>query len=186
MNTNTIYNQDCFELLKSLPDKSVDAIITDPPYMITDLNFDKQGFDVNKFCELSINVLKDDGYFVSFGNIKLLAKFIQFFVLRYSGVWLKTNQVMRTATAKKPMSKSEIYAVFAHPNHKIKNLVFNKLKIYGYKPYQKTQKFSGYKREGKDCLSRINTQGFTKDGYVRSNDGFRYQTVSLKLRIKQQ
>ena len=32
METNIIYNADCLEKLKELPDESIDAIITDPPY----------------------------------------------------------------------------------------------------------------------------------------------------------
>ena len=29
-----LYNEDCMEVLKSLPDNSVDLIVTDPPYLI--------------------------------------------------------------------------------------------------------------------------------------------------------
>lgn len=32
---NKIYLGDCFELMKEIPDKSVDCILTDPPYGIT-------------------------------------------------------------------------------------------------------------------------------------------------------
>lgn len=35
METNVIYNEDCFEGLKRIPDKSIDLIITDPPYLHT-------------------------------------------------------------------------------------------------------------------------------------------------------
>lgn len=31
----TLYNADCLEIMKSMPDKSVDAVITDPPYGTT-------------------------------------------------------------------------------------------------------------------------------------------------------
>ena len=31
---NTIYNEDCLEGMKRIPDGSVDTIITDPPYNI--------------------------------------------------------------------------------------------------------------------------------------------------------
>ena len=31
----TLYHGDCLEYMKSMPDKSVDAVITDPPYGIT-------------------------------------------------------------------------------------------------------------------------------------------------------
>ena len=34
MNKNTIDTIDCIEFLKSLPDDSVDLVLTDPPYFI--------------------------------------------------------------------------------------------------------------------------------------------------------
>ena len=30
----SLYNEDCMEVLKRLPDNSVDLIVTDPPYLI--------------------------------------------------------------------------------------------------------------------------------------------------------
>lgn len=30
--TNQIINADCMEILKQLPDKSIDLVLTDPPY----------------------------------------------------------------------------------------------------------------------------------------------------------
>lgn len=32
MELDTIFNQDCMDGLKLLPDKSIDLIVTDPPY----------------------------------------------------------------------------------------------------------------------------------------------------------
>ena len=31
---NKIYNADCLELMKEIPDKSIDLVLTDPPYGI--------------------------------------------------------------------------------------------------------------------------------------------------------
>ena len=31
---NKIYNEDCYQAIKNIPDKSVDLIVTDPPYLI--------------------------------------------------------------------------------------------------------------------------------------------------------
>ncbi|QYC52156.1 DNA methylase [Staphylococcus phage vB_Sau-RP15] len=31
---NKIYNEDCLEGMKKIPDNSVDLIVTDPPYLI--------------------------------------------------------------------------------------------------------------------------------------------------------
>lgn len=32
--TNTIFCQDCLQGMKELPDKSIDLVVTDPPYLI--------------------------------------------------------------------------------------------------------------------------------------------------------
>lgn len=43
---NKIYQMDCLEGMKMVPDGSVDLIITDPPYLIDyQSNFRKQKFD---------------------------------------------------------------------------------------------------------------------------------------------
>lgn len=34
MELNKIYNEDCYEGIKKIPDNSVDLIVTDPPYLI--------------------------------------------------------------------------------------------------------------------------------------------------------
>lgn len=45
MDVNKIYNQDCIEFMKTLPDKYIDVCITDPPYgiSINKMNFVKSG-----------------------------------------------------------------------------------------------------------------------------------------------
>jgi len=35
---NKIYNMDCIEGIKQLPDKSIDLVVTDPPYLIKSMN----------------------------------------------------------------------------------------------------------------------------------------------------
>lgn len=31
---DNIYNEDCYEAIKNIPDKSIDLVLTDPPYGI--------------------------------------------------------------------------------------------------------------------------------------------------------
>lgn len=45
--TNNIYNEDCYKAIKDIPDKSVDLIITDPPYEITN-GIHESGFLKNR------------------------------------------------------------------------------------------------------------------------------------------
>jgi len=172
---NSIVN-DCFiNALKKVADKSIDLVLIDPPYLSTDLDFDKAGFDLATLKTELARIIKPSGYLACFGTIELLAAFINPFAIRYSGVWLKPRGTMRTATAKKPMSKCEPYAVFCIKNAKICDMTFNKLKIAG-KAYSKKQKNGGYQRDGKDSLSRANASAWTQDGYISENNGFRWQT----------
>ena len=70
---NQILHGDCKELLKSLPDNSVDSIITDPPYELGFMNkaWDKTGiaYDVDMWKEC-LRVLKHGGYLLSFGGTR--------------------------------------------------------------------------------------------------------------------
>ena len=67
-----IINADCMDILKQLPDKSIDLVLTDPPYLYTNCEFDKKGFDEEGIFAEFFRVLKDDrllvftGYGMSF------------------------------------------------------------------------------------------------------------------------
>ena len=44
---NKVYNADCLEIMRSMPDKCIDLVITDPPYGLE--RFKKGGSHVNKY-----------------------------------------------------------------------------------------------------------------------------------------
>ena len=73
LDINKIYCQDCIEGMKALPDNSVDAIVTDPPY---ELNFmgktwDSSGIAYNKeVWKQVLRVLKPGGHLLSFGGTR--------------------------------------------------------------------------------------------------------------------
>jgi DNA modification methylase len=66
-----LYLGDCLEVMKSIPDKSIDAVITDPPYNIGKAEWDKIDDYIN-WCGLWIlecqRTLKDNGSFYFFHN----------------------------------------------------------------------------------------------------------------------
>lgn len=84
---NKIFNKDCVELLKELPDKSIDSIITDPPYMgVVNEKWDNQWKDIDDYlnwCETWISesrrVLKRSGSFYIYGWSYQLSKLIPIF-----------------------------------------------------------------------------------------------------------
>ena len=71
MEINKIIQGDCIEVLKTLPDNSVDAIVTDPPYGLSFMgkkwDYDVPSIEVWKEC---LRVLKHGGFLLSFAGTR--------------------------------------------------------------------------------------------------------------------
>ncbi len=50
MNTNILYNCDCRDVLRDLPNKSVNMILTDPPYDLTELQKENFHSEFRRVC----------------------------------------------------------------------------------------------------------------------------------------
>ena len=100
---DTIINADCMDVLKKLPDKCVDLVLTDPPYFgIVKDKWDNQWKDIYEFQtfvgligkELK-RVLKDNGAIYWFGDDKTIAycqiELDKEFNLLNNIVWRKVN-----------------------------------------------------------------------------------------------
>jgi DNA modification methylase len=75
--SGSLYCGDCIEAMRELPDNSVDAVVTDPPYGLQFMGkeWDSFGNDLKKLQEFSrqwatecLRVLKPGGYLLSFGG----------------------------------------------------------------------------------------------------------------------
>ena len=62
-----LFNGDCLEVMKSIPDKSVDMILTDPPYGITACKWDSV-IPFDRMWEQLNRIIKDNGAIVLFGS----------------------------------------------------------------------------------------------------------------------
>lgn len=104
-----LYNMDCFELLKEIKDKSVDLVLTDPPYLMqyktnhrknkkhefcTEITGDKD-FDIDRYLKECHRILKDDtGIYVFCNSNKVdifKIAFEKYFKLKNIIVWVKNN-----------------------------------------------------------------------------------------------
>ena len=69
----TIYHSDCREVLRSLPDASVDSVVTDPPYELGFMGkrWDASGiaYDADLWAE-ALRVLKPGGHLLAFGGTR--------------------------------------------------------------------------------------------------------------------
>ena len=69
----TLYHGDCRDVLKTLPDASVDAVVTDPPYELGFMGrkWDNGGiaYDATLWAEV-LRVLKPGGHLLSFGGTR--------------------------------------------------------------------------------------------------------------------
>lgn len=65
---NKIYNEDCLEGMKRIPDGSVDCILTDPPYLYLKNQKLDRPFDEQAFFRECKRVLKKNAFIVLFGR----------------------------------------------------------------------------------------------------------------------
>ena len=63
----TLEQGDCCELIKGLPDGSIDCVLTDPPYLYLKHRLDRPFDEDTLFCEIN-RVLKPDGMIAMFGR----------------------------------------------------------------------------------------------------------------------
>lgn len=83
---------DCLELMKDIPDKSIDMILCDLPYGTTACKWDIV-IPFNKLWEQYNRIIKDNGAIVLFGKQPFTSKLIVSNIkdFKYSLVWLKDN-----------------------------------------------------------------------------------------------
>ncbi len=106
-------NKDAMDLLKELPDGSVDAIITDPPFGTTAAIWDKAPDWCVLFKECW-RVLKKNGVLVMFSQNPVAADIIsqQRGYFRYEWVWEKAQAVGILNANRMPLRAHELVLVF--------------------------------------------------------------------------
>ena len=104
---------DCLELMKSIPDKSIDAIITDPPYGTTACKWDSViPFDL--MWEQLNRIIKDNGAIVLFGSQPFTSALIMSNIkmFKYEWIWKKERPTNPLLCKKQPPKYHENILVF--------------------------------------------------------------------------
>jgi len=110
---NKIYNEDCLEGMKRIPDKSVDMILCDLPYGTTKNKWDSI-IPLGKLWEQYERVIKGNGAIVLFGSQPFTTALnnSNTKLYRYEWIWIKNNSTGFQLANKRPMKKHEIISVF--------------------------------------------------------------------------
>jgi len=158
---NKIYNMDCMEGLRMLPDKSIDLVVTDPPYdiqtsgagiykqadkqYVKELNFMKDGFLPEVLDELC-RVLKKINIYI-FCSQKQIIPLLDYFVkgkkCNYNLLtWHKTNPV--PACGNKYLTDTEFILFFREKGVKIYGNFNSKFTYYVTPLNQRDKKRYGH------------------------------------------
>ena len=158
---NKIYNMDCIEGMRQMPDKSVDLVVTDPPYLIEtsgagiykqddkqyvkELNEMKDGFSREVLDELCRIMKKLNIYF--FCSQKQIIPLIDYFVKEKNCnwnllTWHKSNPV--PACGNKYLTDTEFILFFREKGVKIYGEYKSKFTYYVTPLNQKDKKTYGH------------------------------------------
>jgi DNA modification methylase len=104
---------DCLELMKGVPDGSVDMILADLPYQVTACKWDTI-IPFEPLWEQYERVIKDNGAIVLFGQEPFSSNLrsSNFKLYRYDWIWEKDNHTNFLNIKKQPGKRHELISVF--------------------------------------------------------------------------
>tara|TARA_A100001201_G_C4072775_1_gene196356 strand:+ start:309 stop:1019 length:711 start_codon:yes stop_codon:yes gene_type:complete len=160
-----LINDDCLNAMAKLSDKSIDFILTDPPYGTTDCKWDSIIPFEPMWKELK-RIIKDNGCIALFGSepfsSHLRLSNLDWF--KYDWYWNKKQGTGFLNAKKYPLKNIEIISIFCKKPHK-------------YNPQMRTGKPYTIKKGG-------GTQVYHKDSepvIITVNKGYRYPLTLLEF-----
>jgi DNA modification methylase len=121
---------DCLEVMKTIKDNSIDAIITDPPYGTTACKWDSViPFDL--MWEQLNRIIKPNGAIVLFGSepFSSALRISNIKNYKYDWIWEKPKGTGHLNAKKQPMRYTEMISIFYK-----KQCLYNPQKTSGHKP----------------------------------------------------
>ena len=117
-----IFNEDCLEGMKKIADGSVDMILTDLPFNLTDCAWDKSAIDLAAMWAEFKRILKPYCSAVLFASGKFTHKLVasNWDWYKYKWIWVKNAPTMFVHAKNAPMRRFEEILVFSDGviNHK--------------------------------------------------------------------
>ena len=145
MKMSKLYKGDCLEVMKTIPDGSIDAIITDPPYGTTACKWDSV-IDFDLMWEQLNRIIKPNGAIVLFGSepFSSALRMSNIKNYKYDWIWRKPKGTGHLNAKRMPMNDIETISIFYK-----KQCVYNPQFTEG-KPYKSKSGKSSFDGYGKD------------------------------------
>lgn len=179
MQLNTIYNEDCIKGMQRINDKSIDLILTDLPFGVTDCKWDNI-IPFPLMWEQYNRIIKDNGAIVLFAIQPFTTKLINSNLknFRYCWYWKKNNKTGFAYAKYQPMRCIEDICVFYKKAPKYNPQGLKKLE----KPYTRQKRSTGKENVYKTTtLEKRFTQKYTN--YPVHLLQFNNEAVSNKERL---
>jgi site-specific DNA-methyltransferase (adenine-specific) len=108
-----LWQGDCLELMKNIPDGSVDLVLTDPPYGTTACKWDSV-IPFEPMWEQLNRIIKPNGAIVLFGSepFSTMLRYSNLKMYRYDWYWNKNRPTNPMSAKKQPMKAVETISVF--------------------------------------------------------------------------
>lgn len=166
-NKCNLINGDCLEVMKNIPDKSIDMILCDLPYGTTRNKWDSV-IDLETLWGEYRRIIKDNGAIVLFAQTpfdKILGS-SNLKMLRYEWIWEKHGATGYLNAKKMPMKAHENILVF-----------YKKLPIYN----PQFTEGEPYTSKGSNS-SRLSSNYGKHEKVISINNGYRYPRDVLKFK----
>lgn len=123
-----LYNGDCLELMKDIPDKSIDMILCDLPYGTTACKWDTI-IPFEPLWKQYNRIIKDNGIIALFGSepFSTALRMSQFDLYRYDWYWVKSKAGLYQHAKNRPMKAIETISIFSKAKWGHKSQVKNRM-----------------------------------------------------------
>lgn len=125
METNIIYNEDCLEGMNKIPDKSINLILCDLPYGVTNQKWDII-IPFNKLWKQYKRIIKENGVIILFGKQPFTSRLIMsnLKMFKYELIWEKSRAGNCMQVKKQPSAIHENILVFYNKQPTYNDLKF--------------------------------------------------------------
>jgi len=167
---------DCIEVMKTLEDKSIDAIITDPPYGTTACKWDSV-IDFGLMWEQLNRIIKPNGAIVLFGSepFSSALRMSNIKNYKYDWIWIKTRPTGAFQAKYMPMKANEDILVFG----------LNKVNYYPIMVKRTEAEFKASYRKNDSKSWGNNIQGHKDNLIIRKSkeeQWYKYPTNILNIK----